>query len=85
MEGTEKLLLIDVTIGEKKTRKLVAGIAQTHDIDQLIGKQIVVISNLEQKEIRGHRSEGMLLAADINGTPVLLTPEKEVPDGSNVR
>ncbi len=50
-----------------------------------IGKEMPVILNLEPRKLRGFMSEGMMLAADGEGSPVLLHPEREVPPGSEVR
>jgi methionyl-tRNA synthetase len=85
LKGTDNLLVLTADLGDKKSRKLVAGIAKTHESSELVGKQVVVVANLEAKEIKGVESQGMLLAADISGKPVLLAPEKEVPAGAKVR
>jgi methionine--tRNA ligase beta chain len=84
IEGSEKLLKLIVDLGNEK-RQLVAGIAKYYKLEDLIGKEIVVVANLESKKIRGIESQGMLLAADVNGEPVILVPEKEVPSGTKIR
>ncbi len=84
IKRSKKLILLKVDIGGEE-RQLVAGLAPYYSPDELVGKEIVVLVNLEPKIFMGYRSEGMLLAADINGKPVLLVPEKEVPPGSRVR
>lgn len=85
LEGTDNLLVLEVYLGEAGTRNLVAGIARSYQVVELIGKQVVVLANLEAKEIKGVKSEGMLLAGDVNGRPVLLTTESKVPPGIKVR
>lgn len=85
MEGTDNLLLMKVEVGESEPRQLVAGLAKTHDPKRLVGEQIVVLVNLEEREIRGVTSYGMLLAADNNGRPILLIPEERVNSGVKVR
>lgn len=85
VEGTENLLRLKVDLGEMGTRQLVAGLAKNYSAGQLTGRQIVVLGNLEAKEIRGEVSEGMLLAADCEGEPTLLVPERQVPSGTKVR
>lgn len=85
IKATDHLLRLEVDLGEAGVRQLVAGLASTHDPRELIGKQIVVLGNLEEKEIRGIRSQGMLLAAEAEGTCVLLVPEKAIPPGTKVR
>jgi methionyl-tRNA synthetase len=84
VEGSEKLLKLIVDLGNEK-RQLVAGIAKYYRPEDLIGKEIVVVANLEPKNLMGIESQGMLLAADFNGEPVILIPEKEVPPGTKIR
>ncbi len=84
IEGTDKLLKIDVNIGTE-TRQMVSGIADTYSPDDLIGKKIVVIVNLKPAVIRGVESQAMLLAAEVSGKadlPFFLT---DIPAGSKVR
>jgi len=84
VEGADKLLKLKVDLGEEK-RQLVAGIANFYQPEDLIGKEIVVVTNLEPKTLMGIESQGMLLAADVKGQPVLLKPDKEVPPGTKIR
>ena len=84
VEGTRNLIRLEVDIGKEK-RQLVAGVAHWYKLEELEGKLIVVLANLEPKKIRGIESQGMLLAADVEGKPVLLTVEEEVPPGTKVR
>ncbi len=84
IRGSNKLLKLEIDIGDE-TRQLIAGIAGFYSINDLIGKEIIVVVNLEPKIIFGFKSEGMLLAADDNGKPVLLEPEREVSPGSKIR
>jgi methionyl-tRNA synthetase len=80
----DKLLKLQVDLGDEQ-RQLVAGIALAYDPDSLVGKRIVVVSNLEPARIRGVESQGMLLAADLGGKPILATFEEDVPPGTPVR
>ena len=84
VEGAKKLLKIIVDIGTEE-RQIVAGIAERYSIEELVGKQIVIITNLEPAKIRGVESNGMLLAADADPEISILTPIREVPNGSKVR
>ena len=84
IEGTDKLLKLKVDLGKEK-RQLVAGIAKFYQPEDLVGKEIVVVANLEPKILRGIESQGMLLAADVEGRPVILKPDEEVPPGTEVR
>jgi len=84
VEGTDKLLKLEIDLGTEK-RQLVAGIAEFFQPGQLIGKELPLLANLEPRKIRGIESKGMILAVDIEGKPILLSPEEEVPPGSIVR
>ncbi len=83
VEGTQKLLKLVVDLGSEK-RQLIAGIAEVYSPEDLVGRQIVVVANLKPKKIRGEWSQGMLLAAVVDGKPVLLTVDREVPPGSKI-
>ena len=84
--GADKLLKLTVDIGEER-RTMVAGIALSYRLDELIGKKVVVVVNLEPAVIRGVRSEGMLLAGWVKGDDksiTLVTPERDLPNGAKV-
>jgi methionyl-tRNA synthetase len=86
IEGAKKLLRLRIRVGEGDERQLVAGIAETYVPEDLPGRQIVVVANLQPATIRGVQSQGMLLAAtDAAGAAILLTPEKPVAAGSKVK
>jgi methionine--tRNA ligase beta chain len=80
---SEKLLKLIVDLGSEK-RQLVAGIGKFYKPEDLIRKEIVVVANLEPKKIMEIESQGMLLAADKEGEPIILIPEKEVPPGTKI-
>ncbi|MBO3762875.1 MAG: methionine--tRNA ligase subunit beta [Thermoproteota archaeon] len=82
IEGAKKLLKLTVDIGEKRT--LVAGIAEYYEPSSLIGKNIVVLTNLQYKKIMGIESQGMILAAVQDGVPFILTVEGDVKPGARV-
>lgn len=84
IEGLDKVYKLTVDLGEPKKRIMLAGLKETHEPYELLGKLIVVVANLEPREIGGVRSEGMLLAAISGEKPVLLIPEEEVKPGSKV-
>lgn len=84
IEGSEKLLKLEIDLGEGK-RQIVAGIGKVYEPENLIGKEIVVVANLEPKELMGLESQGMLLAAELDGEPVILTPEKNVLPGTKIK
>ncbi|MBP7087819.1 MAG: hypothetical protein KBB01_00825 [Candidatus Omnitrophica bacterium] len=79
----EKLYLLKVDIGEKVVQ-VVAGIRPFYSTDSLINKLVVVLANLEPKNIRGALSEAMLLAAQGKDDLGLLMPDKEIPQGSTI-
>ena len=83
IENSDKLIKLQVDLGKEK-RQIVAGIAEFFEVKDLIGKEIPILVNLEPRKLRGVESQGMILAADVDGKPVLLHPEKEVPAGSKI-
>jgi methionine--tRNA ligase beta chain len=92
IEGSEKLLKLIVDLGNdpstgsgQEIRQIIAGIAKFYKPEDLVGKEIVVVANLEPKKLMGLESQGMLLAAEKDGEPVILIPEKEVPPGTKIR
>ena len=66
-------------------RQVVAGIAGSYNAEDLIGKEMPVLVNLEPRNLKGYDSNGMILAVDVDGSPVLLHPEQGVPPGSIVK
>jgi methionine--tRNA ligase beta chain len=84
VQGADKLIRLELDVGGE-TRQVVAGIAEDYAAAQLIGKQMPVLVNLEQRKVRGVESQGMILAVDVKGKPILLTPDEQVPPGSKVR
>jgi methionyl-tRNA synthetase len=83
VEGTDKLLKMQIDIGGEQ-RQIVAGIAETHSPEALIGKSIAVVTNLQPAKIRGVESNGMLLAAVSGDDIVLVTFEKDVAPGTPI-
>lgn len=84
IKGSKKLIKLDVDVGDE-TRQLVAGIAEEYTPEALIGKFVPILANLKPAKLMGVESRGMILAVDVDGKPVLLHPDKEVPAGSHVR
>ncbi|MEM0088967.1 MAG: methionine--tRNA ligase [Archaeoglobaceae archaeon] len=81
---SKKLLKLTLDLGNEK-RQVVAGIAENHNPEELIGKLVAVVCNLKPAKIMGVESQGMVLAADVNGKAVLLVPESDVSPGAKVR
>jgi methionyl-tRNA synthetase len=84
VEGADKLLKLRIDIGGEM-RQIVAGIAKYYMPETLIGKKIVVVTNLKPAKLKGIESNGMLLAASNAESVVLLTPEKDISSGSKVK
>ncbi len=85
IEGSNKLLKLKVDLGSEK-RQLVAGIAEDYKPEELPGKKILMVTNLEPAEIFGVKSEGMLLAASSDqGDLSLATVDKDIVEGSKVK
>ena len=79
----DKLYKLSVDLGTEK-RTLVAGLAEHYKADELIGKKIVILTNLEPRKLRGILSQGMLLAAVEGDKVSILTPDKDLPSGAKV-
>ena len=84
VSGADKLYRLTIDIGEE--RQIVAGIKAYYSKEELIGKKIVVVANLEPRTIRGITSHGMLLAASDpeKKSVVLIVTEREIPNGSPI-
>jgi methionyl-tRNA synthetase len=81
----DKLLRLEVDLGYEK-RQILAGIAQYYEPEKLIGRKIVIVANLAPRKMRGLESNGMLLAASLEGgAPVLAGFLEEVPLGSRLK
>ena len=84
---TDKLLRLEVDLGEEKYRHIISGIAEYfEDIESLVGKRCPFVANLEPKTIRGYESNGMILAvlADDNMFS-LLEVDMHIPVGSTIK
>ncbi|HEX6853350.1 MAG TPA: methionine--tRNA ligase [Candidatus Polarisedimenticolaceae bacterium] len=84
VEGADKLLKLRVDLGTE-TRQIVAGIAKAYAPEQLVGRKIIVVANLKPAKLRGIESQGMLLAADLGGRPIVATFDEDVEPGTRVR
>jgi len=88
--NADRLLRLQLDDGSGEPRQICAGIRGAYDPDELVGRLIVIVANLEPRTIRGEESRGMLLAAssgvkgDDDRRVVLLTPMAELPTGSIV-
>lgn len=85
LEESEKLIKLKVDTGEELPRQILTGIKNWYKSKDLIGKQVVVVANLEPRQMMGFESQGMLLAASCEEKPILLKPASKVPNGSKIR
>ena len=85
VEGADKLLRLEVEVGEATPRQIVSGIREFFDDPQsLVGKQCPFLTNLKPRTIRGLESQGMILAAEADGIFALLSPHNELPAGTKI-
>jgi methionyl-tRNA synthetase len=81
--NADRLLVLKIDLGTEE-RQLVAGIRAHYAPEELVGKQIVVVTNLQPATLRGVESQGMLLAASDGEKIVVLSPEKPVAPGAKI-
>ena len=82
--NADRLLLLQVDIGEEAPRQVVAGIRSSYAPEDLVGKRLVLLTNLEPAVLRGVESQAMLLAASDEGRVMVLTPDGDARPGSRV-
>lgn len=86
VKGADKLLHLAVDIGEAKPRSIVAGIALAYQPETLVGRKVVIVANLQPRKLRGIPSEGMIVAASLEGgLPVLAGFLEDVPVGARLK
>ena len=85
VEGSDKLLRLQVSLGENISRQIIAGIGKVYNPEELLNKEIIVVANLEPRTLMGLESQGMLLAASDERGPSLLMLEREVLPGAEIR
>jgi methionyl-tRNA synthetase len=84
VEGSKKLVKLQVDLGTEK-RQVVAGIAESYAPETLVGKKVVIVANLKPAKLMGVESNGMVLAASVDGKAVLSTFDADVPPGAKVK
>ena len=83
--NADRLYVLVIELEDGRTKQVVAGIRKSYTVEDLVGKEVVVVDNLEPAVLRGEESQGMILAAsDENGISIL-TPHREVKPGSIVK
>jgi methionine--tRNA ligase beta chain len=82
--NANKLLVMQIKVGEEE-KQIVAGIRQYYKPEDLLGRQVVVVDNLQEVVLRGEESRGMLLAASDSQGVVLLSPDRQCETGAEVK
>lgn len=86
VKGSDKLLQLQVDIGEPTPRTLVAGIAEAYQPEQLLERKVVIVANLQPRKLRGIESQGMIVAASTEGgKPVLAGFLEDIPIGARLK
>jgi methionyl-tRNA synthetase len=85
--NADKLYVLTVDLGEEEKRTIVAGLKKTYSKDDLVGKKAIFVANLAPAKLRGVESNGMILAAanPDESKIFILSPEKDIEEGSKVR
>ncbi len=83
--NADRLLVLSVDIGQPTPRQIVAGIKGSYQAADVIGKHVVVVSNLKPATLRGVESQGMVLAASDGSTFILVSLERPIAAGSTVK
>ncbi|MCP2240994.1 methionine--tRNA ligase [Thermoanaerobacterium thermosaccharolyticum] len=84
VEGADKLLKLKLKVGDE-VRQVVSGLALHYKSDELVGKKLVLVANLEPKKLRGIESYGMILAASNEGKLTVVTVDKDIESGAKVK
>lgn len=85
VEGADKLYILKVNLGESVPRQILSGIREFISADALVGNQFPFVTNLAPRMLRGHESQGMILAGSDTDVLALLTPTKQLPNGTRLR
>jgi len=86
VKGADKLLHLKVDIGEPEPRTIVAGIAEAYKPEQLLNRKVVIVANLQPRKLRGLTSQGMIVAASVEGgKPVLAAFLEDIPVGARLK
>ena len=85
VEKSDKLLKLTLSLGNEATRTVASGIAAYYKPEEVVGKKVILVSNLKPATLRGVKSEGMILCAEKDGVVTLVEPNQKMPEGSVVR
>ncbi|MDE3166966.1 MAG: methionine--tRNA ligase subunit beta, partial [Acidobacteriota bacterium] len=86
VKGSDKLMHMKVDLGEGEPRTIVAGIAEAYSPEQLLNRKVVIVANLQPRKLRGIESNGMIVAASVEGgKPVLAGFHEDIPVGARLK
>ena len=85
VEGADKLYILSVDLGEEKPRQILSGIREYIQPEDLLSKQFPFVTNLAPRMLRGHESQGMILAGSDDEGLALLNPSKTLKNGTRLR
>jgi methionyl-tRNA synthetase len=86
VKGADKLLKLTVDVAEAQPRTIVAGIAKAYKPEQMVGRKVAIVANLQPRKLRGIESNGMIVAASLeDGEPVLAGFLEDVPVGARLK
>lgn len=85
VEGADKLYILSVDMGEEKPRQILSGIREYVQPEDLLGKQFPFVTNLAPRMLRGHESQGMILAGSDKNGLALLNPSKALTNGTRLK
>jgi methionyl-tRNA synthetase len=86
VKGSDKLMHMTVDIGEPRPRTIVAGIAEAYAPADLVNRKVVIVANLQPRKLRGIESNGMIVAASVEGgKPVLAGFHEDIPVGARLK
>lgn len=85
VEGADKLYILSVDFNESKPRQILSGIREYVEAEELLGKQFPFVTNLPPRMLRGHESQGMILAGSDENGLALFNPSKSLSNGTRLR
>lgn len=85
VEGADKLYILSVDFNEEKPRQILSGIREHVQPEDLLNKQFPFVTNLAPRMLRGHESQGMILAGSSDSVFALFNPTKQLPNGTKLR
>ncbi|MCU1233017.1 MAG: methionyl-tRNA synthetase [Candidatus Solibacter sp.] len=86
VKGSDKLMHMKVDIGEPEPRTIVAGIADAYTPEQMLNRKVVIVANLQPRKLKGIESNGMIVAASVEGgKPVLTGFHEDIPVGARLK